>query len=283
MDCSSNVSLSLLSPLMHSLMKNTLLLFVLAFTAMACGTKAPKMSDTWIDLTHPFDSTTLYWPNNKTGFVHTADFKGFVRPMGYFYSSYSISAPEHGGTHLDAPIHFSENKLTADQVPLSSLAGNAVIIDVSEKALANRDYQIMPQDILDWEAKHGAVPDHTILLFRTGYAQFYPNREKYFGTARLGADAIPELHFPGIHPDAAQWLVDHRNIASFGIDTPSMDYGQSTDFKSHQILLGHNIPGFENVNIPLSLQVKNLYLVALPMKIGSGSGAPLRIIVNPMQ
>ena len=255
--------------------------FYILLAVLVCSSTITAQTDhQWIDLTHPFDSTTLYWPNNKTGFVHTQDYKGFVRPMGYFYSSYSISAPEHGGTHLDAPIHFAENKLTAADIPLHQLTGNAIIIDVSEKALQNRDYQIMPQDIIDWEEKNGPIKDSTIILFRTGYAQFYPNREKYFGTGHTGAEAIPELHFPGIHPDAAQWLVDNRKISSFGIDTPSMDYGQSTDFKSHQILLGKNIPGFENVNIPLSLPLKNLYLVALPMKIGSGSGAPLRIMVK---
>ena len=237
----------------------------------------------WIDLTHPFDSTTLYWPNNKTNFVHTTDYKGFVRPMGYFYSSYSISAPEHGGTHLDAPIHFAENKQTADKIPLERLAGKGIIIDVSQKSLKNRDYQISTEDLIHWEKENGRIEDGDIVLFRTGYAQFYPNREKYFGTGRIGQEAIPELHFPGLGPDAAQWLIENRKIGSFGLDTPSMDYGQSTDFKTHQIMLGHNIPGFENVNIPMTLPSTGIYIVALPMKIGNGSGAPLRIIANVLQ
>jgi len=242
--------------------------------------KVYEFSDAWIDLTHPFDSTTLYWPNNKTNFIHTTDYRGIVRPMGYFYSSYSISAPEHGGTHLDAPIHFAENKQTADKIPLEHLTGKGIVIDVSDRALKNRDYQISAEDIQNWEKENGRIEKGSIVLFRTGYAQFYPNREQYFGTARIGAEAIPELHFPGIHPDAAQWMVDNRKISSFGLDTPSMDYGQSTDFKTHQIMLGNNIPGFENVNIPMSLPAKEIYIVALPMKIENGSGAPLRIIAN---
>jgi kynurenine formamidase len=260
-------------------------LFLLIFTSSifaSCITSKNtyEFSSAWIDLTHPFDSTTLYWPNNKTNFIHTTDYKGIVRPMGYFYSSYSISAPEHGGTHLDAPIHFAENKLTADKIPLKHLTGKGIVIDVSERALFNHDYQISVEDIVNWEKENGRIEDHTIILFRTGYAQFYPNREKYFGTALIGNEAIPELHFPGIHPKAAQWLVDNRKISSFGLDTPSMDYGQSTDFKTHQIMLGNNIPGFENVNIPMTLPSKGIYIVALPMKIGNGSGAPLRIIAN---
>jgi kynurenine formamidase len=260
-------------------------LFILIFASTllaSCNTSKSsyEFSNSWIDLTHPFDSTTLYWPNNKTQFIHTTDYKGIVRPMGYFYSSYSISAPEHGGTHLDAPIHFAENKLTADKIPLEHLAGKGIVIDVSERALKNRDYQISAEDIQNWEKENGRIENGSIVLFRTGYAQFYPNRDKYFGTARIGVEAIPELHFPGIHPDAAQWLVDNRKISSFGLDTPSMDYGQSTDFKTHQIMLGNNIPGFENVNIPMTLPSKEIYIVALPMKIGNGSGAPLRIIAN---
>lgn len=238
------------------------------------------MGQNWIDLTHPFDSATLYWPNNKLTFKHTKDYKGVVKPMGYFYSSYSISAPEHGGTHLDAPIHFADGRQSVDQIPLEHLVGDAVLIDVTEKALADRDYLIGIQDWKDWEKRNGRVPDGSIVLFKTGYSAFYPDREKYFGTAKLGDEAIPQLHFPGISPELAEWVVKERSIKSFGIDTPSMDYGQSTDFLVHQIFLGKNIPGFENVNLSMNLPSKGLYVVAMPMKIAQGSGAPLRIMAS---
>lgn len=231
----------------------------------------------WIDLTYTYDSTTLYWPNNATGFVHTTDAEGKT-PLGYYYSSYSICTPEHGGTHLDAPIHFAENRLTLDQLPLSSLTGDAVVIDVSAKALANRDYLVSVADIEAWEKTNGALPENTIVLFRTGYGQFYPDREKYFGTAKKGVEAIPELHFPGIDPATTAYLVEKKKIKAMGLDTPSMDYGQSKDFKTHQVLLGANKPGFENVANLDKLPAKGVYIVALPMKIGKGSGGPLRII-----
>ena len=153
----------------------------------------------WIDLSYPFDSTTLYWPNNTKGFEHVTEAEGKTA-LGYYYSSYRICTPEHGGTHLDAPIHFAENKLTIDQLPLSSLTGDAVVIDVSTKALVNRDYQVSVEDIENWEKENKTITDDTIILFRTGYGQFYPNREKYFGTSKTGMEAIPELHFPGIGP-----------------------------------------------------------------------------------
>lgn len=252
---------------------------LLLFAACTAKPRTAAIPDdlNWIDLTYSFDSTTLYWPNNTKPFLHTTDAEGLT-PGGYYYSSYSICTPEHGGTHLDAPVHFAAGKYTADQVPLSSLTGKAVVIDVSAKALANRDYLVSKEDILQWEKENGKIPDQTIILFRTGYGQFYPNREKYFGSAKTGAEALPELHFPGIDPAAAEWLVRERKVKAVGLDTPSLDFGQSKDFKTHQVLMGANVPGFENLaNLPM-LPAKGIYVVALPMKIGKGSGGPLRII-----
>jgi kynurenine formamidase len=242
--------------------------------------KTPNLNAlNWIDLTHSFDSTTLYWPNNKTTFIHNADSEGFTQ-QGYFYSSYSICAPEHGGTHLDAPIHFAKDKYTVEELPLTSLTGNAVVIDVSKNALANRDYQISVADITNWERENGKIEYNTIILFKTGYGKYYPNRGEYFGTPKTGIEAIPELHFPGIDPKTTSWLIKERAIKAIGLDTPSLDYGQSTDFKTHQVLMGSNKPGFENLANLDKLPSTNLYVIALPMKIGRGSGAPLRIIAG---
>lgn len=233
----------------------------------------------WIDLTYTFDSTTLYWPNNKDGFMHRTDADG-VNKQGFYYSSYSICAPEHGGTHMDAPIHFAANKHTADVIPLSNLTGNAVLVDVSVKALKNRDYLISTKDIEEWEKANGIIPDHTIVLFRTGYGKFYPDRAAYFGTAEKGDAAIPLLHFPGISEEAALYLTTKRKVKAVGLDTPSLDYGQSKDFKAHRTLLAENCPGFENLAQLDQLPTKGFYIVALPMKIGKGSGGPLRIIAG---
>jgi kynurenine formamidase len=233
----------------------------------------------WIDLSHSYDRNTLYWPNNAKGFAHVTDAEGKT-PLGYYYSSYSFCTPEHGGTHLDAPVHFAEKGAAVEQILLSSLTGEAVMIDVSAKALADRDYQVGIDDIQNWEKEHGTIPDNTIVLFRTGYGSFYPDRAGYFGTPKTGSEAIPELHFPGIEPTAAAWLVENRNIKAVGLDTPSLDYGQSKDFKTHQILLGHGKPGFENLANLEKLPAKGMYVVALPMKIAKGSGAPLRIIAG---
>jgi kynurenine formamidase len=249
------------------------------FACKVSVNKNNKKDKKWVDLTYAFDSTTLYWPNNLTGFVHHTDAAGKTA-LGYYYSSYSVCAPEHGGTHLDAPVHFAEGKMTVDELPLSSVTGDAVVIDVSKNALANRDYLVSVADVENWEKEHGKIADDMIVLFRTGYGAFYPDREKYFGTAKRGVEAIPELHFPGIDPQTTQWLTEKRKIKALGLDTPSMDYGQSKEFKTHQILLGQNKPGFENVANLDKLPATGAYVIALPMKIGKGSGAPLRIIAS---
>lgn len=230
----------------------------------------------FIDLSYDLSPQTLYWPNNPTGFKLDTIFEG-TSAGGFYYSTYSFSAPEHGGTHLDAPVHFAKNGITADKIPLEKLNGNAVVIDVSAKAVNNRDYLITANDISGWEKKNGTIAENTILFFRTGYGKFYPDAMKYFGTDEKGVNAIPKLHFPGIDSSAAAWIVAHK-IKAVGIDTPSMDYGQSKNFITHQIILGASIPGFENIANMDELPEKGAYIFALPMKIKNGSGGPLRII-----
>lgn len=248
----------------------------------ACQSSQLKEQSNWIDLTYTLDSTTLFWPNNQSGFEHQVDFKGKTK-LGFYYTSYKICTPEHGGTHLDAPIHFAEGKQTVDQIPLSQLTGKGVLIDVSKKALSNKDYQISISDIEEWEKNNGQIPNQSILLFRTGYGKYYPNRLQYFGTELKGDTAIPFLHFPSIDPKTTEWLINNRTIKAVGIDVASIDYGQSKDFKTHQILLSKNIPAFENLANLNLLSEKNLEIIALPMKIGEGSGAALRIIARMKQ
>lgn len=230
---------------------------------------------TWVDLTWPFSDSTIYWPTDTLGFRHDTVAFG-PTPGGYFYSSFRYSANEHGGTHLDAPIHFADGKDAADQIPLSSLMGPAVVVDVSAKA--NADYLATIEDLMAWETEHGRIPDHAIVLLRTGWGDRYGDRAAYLGTSANGADAVPLLHFPALSPEAAQWLVNDRKVKAFGLDTPSVDRGQSTDFRTHVILYSANVPGFENVAHLEQLPATGSYVMALPMKIKGGSGGPLRII-----
>src|SRR5258705_10084923 len=99
-----------------------------------------------IDLTYPFADKPLYWPSGEGAFELKQLAYG-PTPAGYFYSAYSFCTPEHGGTHMDAPIHFAEGGLTVDRIPPERLVGPAVVIDVSAKAAKDADYRVTAQDI----------------------------------------------------------------------------------------------------------------------------------------
>lgn len=233
-----------------------------------------------VDLTHNYSSETIYWPTEE-GFELDTKFEGTVE-KGYYYSAKKFSAPEHGGTHIDAPIHFSENGGTVDQIPLERLFGKAVVVDVTKNALENRNYQVTVQDFTDWESAHGIIPDGAIILLHTGFGKYWPDRLKYLGTDKKGTQALADLRFPGLGHVAAKWLTENRNINAIGIDTQSIDYGKSEFFETHQVLCKKNIPFFENVANLDKLPSSGSFVIALPMKIKDGSGAPLRIIaINP--
>ncbi len=145
-----------------------------------------------------------------------------------------------------------------------------VVIDVTDQSLKTPDFQVQVEDFLAWETKHGSRLDGVIVLLRTGFGKYWPDRVRYMGTGRRGEEAAKELHFPGLHLEVARWLVDHRKVKAVGLDTPSIDYGQSRLFESHVILFEKKIPAFENVTRLEQLVEKGFTMVALPMKIKGG-------------
>ena len=257
-------------------MKKLIVLLAIASAAAAAPRSVIDLEHTnIIDLTHPFDAQTLYWPNSPGGFELKKLAYG-PTPGGYFYSSNAFTAPEHGGTHLDAPIHFSATGKTIDQIPLTQLIAPAVVIDISAKTRANADYRLSAADVKEWEAKNGVITAGTIVLLNTGWASRYPDRKSYFGDDTPGA--TDKLHFPSFGEEAAKLLVNERHVAAIGLDTASIDYGPSTNFIVHQIAMGANVPGFENLMNLDQLPARGATVIALPMKIAGGSGGPLRII-----
>ncbi len=235
-----------------------------------------------IDLSYPFDANTVYWPTAET-FHLDKDFEG-TTDKGFYYSAYRYAGAEHGGTHIDSPVHFAKGRNTVDEIPLENLIGPAVVVDVTKQCAKDRDYLVTEADLTSWEKQNGRIPPGTIILLRTGFGRFYPDRKRYLGTEERGAGAVANLHFPGLHPNAARWLVRNRSIKAIGLDTASIDYGQSTLFESHRILFEKNIPAFENVANLHRLPLKGFSVIALPMKIKGGSGGPLRIVaVLPRQ
>jgi kynurenine formamidase len=254
-------------------------LALLALIALCACTTSHPLIDTrnaqLVDLSWSFDEHTLYWPTSPSAFEHKELAYG-PTPGGYFYSSYSICTPEHGGTHLDAPIHFAAKGLTSDAIPLEQLIAPVVVIDVAGKAAANADYRLTADDVKTWEARNGAIGAGTIVLLRTGWGKRWPDRKAYFGDDTPGA--TNKLHFPSFSEESARLLVIERHVAAIGVDTASIDYGPSTDFIVHRVALGANVPGLENVANLERLPARGAWLMALPMKIAGGSGGPVRIV-----
>lgn len=228
-----------------------------------------------VDLTYPFDEETVYWPTAPFRFELEVLAAGYTEE-GYYYAANALRAPEHGGTHLDAPLHFGEGKDDAAGVPLERLVAPAVVLDISEKAAADPDYRLTPEDVRAFEEDHGRIQEGTIVLLRTGWGARWPDREAYLGDDTPG-DAS-NLRFPSFGPEAARLLVEERQVAALGADVASIDPGRSADFPVHRIAAAANVPGLENLANLDALPVTGAVVIALPMKIAGGTGGPLRAI-----
>lgn len=249
--------------------------------AVACSPAPPSAvrpfpDGALVDLSHTFDEHTVFWPTSDR--FRLEKVSDGVTEGGWYYAANNLFTSEHGGTHIDAPVHFAAGKHTVDQIPLDRLVAPIALVDVSAKCHDNADYQVTTEDLLDWERTHGPIAPDSILLLHTGFGPRWPDAARYLGTAERGEEAALKLHFPGLHPDAARWLVDNRPVRAIGLDTASIDYGQSTKFESHRVLFAHDIPAFENLMALERIPPRGAFMVALPMKIGGGSGGPLRAI-----
>ena len=227
-----------------------------------------------VDLTHAIDENTVFWPTEQKAFELTEQYKG-VTDRGFFYASYRFCTPEHGGTHVDAPFHFAKKGETVGKIPVNRLVGPAVVIDVSKQAAKDPDYTLQPGDVEAWEAEHGEIPAGAIVVLRTGWSSRWPDKLAYLGDDTPG-DAS-NLHFPSYGPDAARMLVA-RGVVMLGVDTASIDNGPSQEFLVHRIAGAANVAGLENLTNLEQLPAKGAWVMALPMKLANGSGAPARVV-----
>jgi len=258
------------------LTRKLLVLFLPSFVACFASRKA-------IDLTHPVGENTIAWPT-ATKFSATNVVKtliGVKGEGGYWYEARDISQAEHSGTHTDAPAHFFKGGWHTSDIPLNRLAGPGVKISIVERVETDPDTGLMVADILAWEGKHGDIPDGAVVIVYTGHGKWYGDKVKYMGRPvdmDLPDDDTAHLHFPGVDPEAAQWLVENRNIVGLAIDTPSTDIGQSRDFKTHQILGEANIWGLENLARTDELPSRGFVVYNMVHKLEDGSGGPTRVI-----
>jgi kynurenine formamidase len=249
-----------------------LLVFSLGGPAVAQGLDIASAQV--VDLTHPIDADTIFWPTEAKSFELTEEHKG-ITERGFFYAANRFCTPEHGGTHIDAPYHFAQGGESVADIPVDHLIGRAVVIDIADKASADPDYTLKPEDVAAWEAVHGKVPDGAIVLLRTGWSSRWPNKRSYLGDDTPG-DAS-HLHFPSYGAEAAKLLVE-RGASVLGVDTASVDHGPSKDFLVHRVLGAANVVGLENVTNLDRLPPTGAWVMAFPIKLAHGSGAPARVV-----
>ena len=178
---------------------------------------------------------------------------------------------EHYGTHLDAPAHFPPGIATVDQIPAQQFFGPAVVLDVRSEGTTNADYLLPAPRVLDWENRHGRIPQGAIVLLRTGWAARWPDTQRY-----CNLDAQGRMHFPGFSVEAVSLLID-RKVSGLGCDTMSVDYGASEDFAVHRLALGAGLYHLENLADLSELPESGAELVVAPIKLEGGSGGPVRV------
>jgi kynurenine formamidase len=249
---------------------SAVVLCLLALVACATNPRPEKV----LDMTHSFGEETVYWPGNE-GFRWEQTTWGMTEG-GYWYASGNFSASEHGGTHIDAPIHFAQGRSTLDQISVDHLIGPAVVIDVRKPCEVNPDYTLSIQDIHDWEAAYGRIPNGAVVFMYSGWGRRWADHASYLGSTDL-SDPY-SLHFPGFSRAAAEFLVTQRTVHGVGIDTASIDPGPSRNFPAHQAFNSADVYALENVAALDQLPPRGATVVALPMKITGGSGGPVRII-----
>lgn len=238
--------------------------------------QAQEEGKKFLDMTYPFEEASIYWPTAKP-FTLTRVAWG-KSEGGWWYASNEFAASEHGGTHVDAPIHFAENGRTIDQIPLEEWMGPAVKLDVTSQCGRNRDYALSVNDIEGWEKRCGRIPVDAWVIMYTGIGTtYYPDRKKVLGTEKTGQEAIAELSFPGFSPEAVTFLVKERDIRGIAIDTPSIDPGKSRDFRAHQILMAADKLALENIANLDKLPETGATIFIIPMLIKGGTGAPARV------
>ncbi len=228
-----------------------------------------------VDLTHPFNAETLYWPTAPSRFSLERLAYG-ATPGGWFYAANAFSTPEHGGSHLDAPSHFAEGGTSVEGIALERLVAAVVVIDVTQRVARGGEFALAAEDVVAFEERHGSIPAGSVVLLRTGWDRYWPDARGYLGDVRPG-DAS-KLRFPGFGASGARVLVEERGVVGLGVDTASIDVGSSKEFPVHRIAAARDVYGLENLTGLGSLPAQGATIVALPMKIEAGTGAPVRVI-----
>ena len=215
-----------------------------------------------ISLSHPLHPAVPTWHGNPADYTLTitVDYKDCATRTKF--RAQKISMATGLGTHIDAPAHCIPGGKTIDQIDQHRLIAPLIVIDVSPKA--TKSYRIAQEDILEFEAKHGFLPQHSLICFYTGWSQLWKQPAAY-------------QHFPGLSADAATLLVE-RNPYGIGIDTHSVDILEGDYFPAHEIILGHGCYIVENMNNLERIPATGATAIVAPLIIADATESPAHII-----
>lgn len=230
--------------------------------------RLPQRARNMLDLTHIQTPEFPTWPGTPKLVrepLYTHEASGFYANRWQLY--------EHHATHMDAPVHFIKGKPTLDQLTPAQLVGYAVVVDIRERAQKNPDAQLTADDLRQWERRYGRIPDGAIVFMLSGWGARARDEQAY-----RNADSQGVMHFPGFAPDAAEMLVKERNILGIGVDTLSLDFGASTTFAVHKMVLEAGKWGLENVANLEKLPPSGAVVFVGALRLQNASGGPVRLI-----
>jgi kynurenine formamidase len=242
-----------------------------ALPAKAFAARRPKKR--FRDLTHVFRAgfpiygtpPTFVTPSRKT-IVN-------VNPDGFYGQEWTFW--EHSGTHMDVPGHFIQDGRRSPEIKPRELIVPIVVIDIASRVASNPDAVVTPDDLRAFERRNGRIPRGALVAMHSGWESRVDDPEAF-----RNPDASGVLHFPGFGKAALDWLLDRRRIAAIGVDTLSLDPGNSTTFDVHLTLLGADKYGVENLaNLKrIPPRGATAYVGLVPWE--EGSGGPCRVIAN---
>jgi kynurenine formamidase len=222
-----------------------------------------------VDLTHRLVKAFPTFTHDQPTDEVVADFP----TAGFYAKRWTIG--EHTGTHIDTPGHFVEGMRLVDEITAAELVAPIVVIDIRRKARNDPNAMVEPDDLARFERRHGRIPEGALVCMDSGWAEKADDPDEF-----LGGPAFPEYNFPGFSIDAADWLLARRNPVGIGVDTVSLDPGNSLTFDVHVGFLGEDRYGVEGLNNLGRIPPRGAEAFVGPIPWEDGSGSPCRVIAT---
>ena len=186
------------------------------------------------------------------------------------FNLFNLTINEHTGTHIDAPLHFSADGTSVDEIALGDLVVPLSVVDIAARAAEDADTQVTPDDLAAWIASHGDIPEGACVAMHSGWA------------GKVGTDGFRNFdgtaqHYPGFHLEAVQMLMEQTGARSIAVDTLSLDHGISADFAAHYAWLPSGRFGIECLAGLDQVPASGATLIVGAPKHRGGSGGPARI------